>query len=211
METKESLLKLINTCVDNKQFYSQNNKECIESYASLSKRHRYLDKVFYETVNRIFYLANSTEDHRKIYDSDELTVKISGLENSKYTKTCELYSGLYITFEDTPSINIRVKGDDTITEISEFLINEIEYKLKKSWKFWKEGEGIKIPTGKKILFKVKETKTEYCYEITSGSINENISIEEFEKIMEKYKENKVKFARLIDEEKIQERLEKYKI
>ena len=203
MDAKENLLKLINACVDNKQFYNTNNKERIESY-------RY-SKFLHATIKRDYYLVNYSENSGKMYDLDEFNVKLGGFEISKYTKNCELYSNLHITFDDLPLINISIKGNSVVTEISEFSIDEIVFSLKKSWKFWKEKKCVKVPAGKKIPFKIKETKTEYCYEITSGSIKENISIEEFEKIMEKYKENKVKFARLLDEEKIQERLEKYKV
>ena len=204
MENKSELLKLVEACVDNKKFYGTNNKERIEWPGYWNN-----GKFLYTTNNRTCGLNNYKDDHKKQYSVGEFLEVVKNFNFQEYKKTIELHIGLTINFDDLPPITISIKSQEDVKKISEFSINEIKWGFKKSWNFFKEKKSIQIPTGNKIVYEIKETKTEYYYEITSGSIKENISISEVDKMIEKYKENLIKFKKLLDEEKIKERFERY--
>ena len=205
METKESLLKLAHICVGNKRFYRKESIEFIveKEYIIVGQKQIY-------TCRDAFYWIDNVKDYELLRNVKQFDDCIGKLNLKQYTEnTEELLNSFCIKFEDFPSLNINLKSKSETIKISEFFIDSVELKRKKSLKFWKKNDTKEISTGVKIQYNVMETKTEYWYEISSRSIVEKISNEEVEELYKKYNENKERLIRLQDESKIHERLEKY--
>lgn len=224
MENKDSkLVTLVESCVDNKKFYYKNHEENyqdrylpkkqIEAKESINCSEHNLQKHLHDVIKRDCFLENDSSNHWRQFDRNGFYETVKKLDFQKYHKSIELYSGFDIYFIDYPPITIKINSTVERKNVFEFFVDETKshYQRENKLKFWKEKKFVLIPTGYKMKYNVVESTFDKFYTIECGSIKENISIDRFNVLFEKYKLNLARFTKEIDEEKIQERLDKYKI
>lgn len=211
---KDCLLKLINSCLINKKFYE---KMYYGAYTHPFKEEGIVDRGAGQCVIKYISIqrAGDNDEYNKLVDSEEYE-KITK-DNFVNVKK-EFHHGLEIHFTDEPKISIYLmsKGDRKILE--EYYISEKVVRRKNLWNTLFGGRVAhkNVATENKIRFTKEELTNTYYYTIQSGSITEEITIEEFNELYEKFKTNKKSFDDEIAEEqkrkdldKIIERVHKY--
>lgn len=214
---KEKLLQLINICLENTTFYEY-----------LDSSH-YGDRKIKERIEvggggytmRKINLSIDPKYCRSQYDSDQENI-FREEKNTQYGIKLDsnilkfIASSMDITFTDLPPIRIALNS--TVKELEK---NTIEFDgtktdwVKKHW--YSEDYCNKTKkTGKKVKVDYDITERTPFYKITSGSITENITVQEFTELAKKFNDKVIEIRelqkerlRLADEAKITERIEKY--
>ena len=202
---KDKLLKLADACIENPDFYKYGicNNSTIQkaiSYSKGSKPKRYIFQMDYLSHDDPYYLKC-----RSLHDTLYKQFKIDDDSNCLLVNS----TSITINFEDSPSLYISLDY-----ETKKFKESFVEiYKTTKFKKWF--SEKIK-PTGEKIKLKYTVEERIPFYKISSGSVSEKITTDEFNIIVENIKDNYKKFKEIEkgkkiveDRKKIEERLEKY--
>jgi hypothetical protein len=200
MDTKEKLLKLINSCIDNKAFYQEDGEEKCTVVS--------VQKTSFATCQRyVEPYISSQSDSRK-----QFVAKLEELKIDKHNVYVKIGSGINVKFKDLPGLNAHVYSKVISTkEISEFSIDEFKrVSAKKSW-FEKTGNTIEIVSDGKIECKVLEREFTLYAKIVFGHIECDISTEELDSFHERIIENTKKFTIQLDQEKLDERLAQYQL
>lgn len=212
MESKEKLLRLINACLENKNFYDKYTSEflkqkvdqrnSIDLFGSKCYRKHVIDFRQDESVTKSFNMSYAQYD--EIFKINENLYKTKEKENNECIKT----AGFQVNFNDMPPILVYANLIDVEVENKHININDVEsFPIKNFW-----GKIIRVEerkTGYSVKFLLRVTKELPKFEITSGSIKVEITEDEFNALIEKYKSNKEKFEKEIDEQVIEERLKYY--
>ena len=174
---KEKLVKLLENCIDNPIFYSNESEQIkINEYEYTLKYYNFLN--FYKYDNKYQTLRNKIESKL--------------IENKIKVKDFE------INFDSSPNMYIGYyKVKETVTPCSE-VFDEIINK----WSTWKY-RMIQKSTGKKITINYNVHDCEYQYKIIFGSIECILTKEEVDYYLEKIIKNREKFYELEKQKKIE--------
>lgn len=204
MENKEKILKLINSCIENKTFYNHNNKErhCIN--------HQDWD---YEKRNKEIKFSHS-DGSDKIYDvSTESRLKYENELTQKFEyEVIKVPNFIVINFDETPPIEIgymKKEGDIRKLHDKLFLSREDFIHTEEVENFWGKKKTIERSHKKEIILSVNEIALTYVGQITLGKLKIEITLDEFREISKKIKENKVKFAQVKYTDILDDRLKRY--
>lgn len=206
MELKNKLIKLAETCINNPSFYNnENNKLNIQ----IKSKHKCVkEKTGYYISNE----CNEDDDWREVsykhvFDNFVDKTKI----NEKYFD--KEYYDLVINFEDLPSLYLSRWKRTISTEILETISkgSKAIYEEKRDWLFRKQNI-LKVASidGPPVDIVLVNIKRNYYYEISSGSLKAEISLDEGAALCELYVNNKEKLKKQFELNQLDERLNKYK-
>jgi hypothetical protein len=201
MDTKEKLLKLINACVENFEFYHGDSRPIISSYDYKQKY-----------IVTVFNIKKEDESCRH-YDAEpynELVTKLELYKNSVYE---EAPNNITIYFTDSPEIKILNFCHEVSSEVvSTHSVNRFKTNNNKTKKGFFSSFSFKSAEEEKpeqLKLNVYKNTYENSSWIISGELKAQITREEHEAIWNRVIENKEKFIQTKDLKKLDERFQKY--
>lgn len=202
MEAKEKLLKLINACVDNKEFYKENGENQLIIDYKVRYRFNDIDLEYDYKRNSMGFNSKFYENYSSLREKLMKSISDEGIET---------YNKIIINFIDEPPITFQIRRvekqrkplDTCLIETSETIVDIVETKG-----FW----GVKKNTFEK--FKEVEVKpfhvvNEYVAKIAFNSITCEISMDEYKDIGDRIQGNVDKFKTENDMDKLEERIQKF--
>lgn len=207
---KEKLLKLVNGCIDNKEFYS--NIEGAENiqiggplyFSNLKLEMLNLDeKEEFFTQNLEFRM-----DRNILFKTVGNTFGIGQEHNTTIFKN----SGLTIWFKDSPEIQVYISSKKAEKPIkSEYHSIKLKRYANKTNLFGlkKRHDYEWIETGKVARIACDLYSVSPVFKIISGIITEEITHQEFNAIIKKAIENSQKFKLEVEVDKVNERITKF--
>jgi len=203
METKDKLLKLINSCIENKAMYNSDNKE----KDSIS----HSEHLVYDRKNII---ELSSYEENKVYDVDystrcayieEMQKKISQ-EKQEHPATIE------IKFDAEPSIFIcyatKVIKKNSICD-KEFLAREMVNGTRQVKNFWGITRTEAYSYKPKIFLTVWDVEYDFYATIKMGGISIDITLEEFKELSKRIIENRKRFIESKHDDILNDRIKRY--
>lgn len=205
METKDKLMSLVNSCIDNPNFYNNHSDKppIIKHYDS--KNVFYSSKLFLDYKNSEEFFKKSTSyDERERYILNEL--------KSYKRDSIKVPSEICITFENEPPIKIfayskgisrEKKKEKTFLTVDKFMT----VKEKVIMGIFKKME--EVYERQEVVMELFQENLETKLMIQMGNLKENITLEEFETFSKRIIENTKKFKISEDLKILDERMDDF--
>lgn len=204
METKEKLLKLINSCLEKKSMYNNEDKDHHCIHHNESERSDRNNRVELKTELDKDALYSVDYSTRSKYE-DELQKNL--------TRECISYpDNINIKFDAEPPITIYMSKKD-IGEIKicdKIFLSRESYTVHEEIKtFWGKKKTIEHYRKKEILITANEIKMEFIGAIVMGELRCEITLDEFKALSTKFKEKKKEFTNVKYTDILDDRISRY--
>ena len=188
---KEKLLKLAELALNKLEFYSLDTSKLIRDSEPHIKVHN--DNITYEPYYRVTVISD-LKDVWKLRETKEFNYI---RDNYEYIIKTQQSHDILINFEDQPPLRIWINGQYDYTDVRECPLGY----QKHWWGMSKKERETKV--------KVDLIKPNHRFKITSGSISEFITKDEYESLYAMYVNNKEEFIKQNDINKINKRIDLY--
>ena len=217
---KEQLVKLAKICINNKYFYNTRSSILFKSIESKIKSYE-CDKLV-KSHTQPFYTIDGQLVDCRYYNSFTRVLGIDGScdETTFFNFVCEFYKNedtyersgeMVINFEDQPPLRLYTKEENKTCKVIQ--TKEIDTFIEKYVKSFLFGIvlGSKMVKDKPVKVEGREYEYTYKFYISSGSIVEELTKEEYNELIDLYTTTEREMKRKADESKILERISKYEV